>query len=83
MNILVTGGAGFIASHIVDQLIISGHHVHILDNLSTGREENLNPLAVFHRGDLLDNGLAEAFTCCAPRSRDSSCCTNRCPDLAY
>ncbi|MDQ0878565.1 UDP-glucose 4-epimerase [Paenibacillus sp. V4I3] len=66
MNILVTGGAGFIASHIVDQLIISGHHVHILDNLSTGREENLNPLAVFHRGDLLDNGLAKAFTAASP-----------------
>ncbi|KRE39735.1 NAD-dependent epimerase/dehydratase family protein [Paenibacillus sp. Soil724D2] len=66
MNILVTGGAGFIASHIVDQLIISGHHVHIFDNLSTGRKENLNPLAVFHHGDLLDNELAEAFTAARP-----------------
>lgn len=66
MNILVTGGAGFIASHIVDQLIISGHHVHIFDNLSTGRKENLNPLAVFHHGDLLDNGLTEAFTAARP-----------------
>ena len=82
MNILVTGGAGFIASHIVDQLIISGHHVHIFDNLSTGRKENLNPLAVFHQGDLLDNELTDAFRC-TPRSRDSSCCTNRCSDIAY
>jgi UDP-glucose 4-epimerase len=66
MNILVTGGAGFIASHIVDQLIVSRHHVHIFDNLSTGRKENLNPLAVFHHGDLLDNGLTEAFTAARP-----------------
>lgn len=66
MPILVTGGAGFIASHIVDQLILSGHQVHILDNMSTGRSENLNPLAVFHHGDLLDNGLAEAFTAAQP-----------------
>jgi UDP-glucose 4-epimerase len=66
MHILVTGGAGFIGSHIVDELIKSGHHVHILDNLSTGRTENLNPQAVFHQGDLLDHGLAEAFTAARP-----------------
>ena len=49
MKILVTGGAGFIGSHIVDQYIQDGHTVHILDNLSTGRKENINPAAkLFH-----------------------------------
>ncbi|MBP1678914.1 MAG: UDP-glucose 4-epimerase, partial [Bacteroidetes bacterium] len=47
MNILVTGGAGFIGSHIVDAYIAAGHHVEIVDNLVTGREQNINPQAVF------------------------------------
>ncbi|MBX2989559.1 MAG: NAD-dependent epimerase/dehydratase family protein [Bacteroidetes bacterium] len=54
MNILVTGGAGFIASHIVDEYITQGHNVSILDNLSTGRQININPAATFHRVDLRD-----------------------------
>ncbi|NQX71549.1 NAD-dependent epimerase/dehydratase family protein [Paenibacillus alba] len=66
MRILVTGGAGFIGSHIVDELIQFGHHVHILDNLTTGRQENLNSQAIFHHGDLLDHGLAEAFAASQP-----------------
>ena len=41
MKILVTGGAGFIASHITDAYINAGHEVHIIDNLSTGLEINL------------------------------------------
>ncbi|SDP11220.1 NAD dependent epimerase/dehydratase family protein [Paenibacillus sp. yr247] len=49
MQILVTGGAGFIGSHIVDELIKSGHVVHILDNMSNGSKENLNPHAVYAR----------------------------------
>jgi len=40
MNILVTGGAGFIGSHLVERLLVDGHHVSIIDNLSTGRLEN-------------------------------------------
>jgi UDP-glucose 4-epimerase len=66
MNILVTGGAGFIASHIVDQLITSGHEVHVLDNLSTGRKENVNPKAIFHQMDLLDGRLPELFAFARP-----------------
>lgn len=54
MNILVTGGAGFIASHIVDEYIARGHKVSILDNLSTGRQININPAAAFHEVDLRD-----------------------------
>lgn len=42
MNIIVTGGAGFIGSHVVDLLVKKGHTVLILDNLSTGRQENIN-----------------------------------------
>lgn len=52
MNILVTGGAGFIGSHLVDGLIEEGHHVVIIDNLSTGSRKNLNPKAVFYEEDI-------------------------------
>lgn len=54
MNILVTGGAGFIASHIVDAYVASGHSVSVIDNLSTGRRENLNPKARLHELDIRD-----------------------------
>lgn len=52
MNILVTGGAGFIGSHIVDLLIKKGHDVVVLDNLSTGKKENLNEKAKFYYVDI-------------------------------
>ena len=55
MKILVTGGAGFIASNITDALIEEGHEVVILDNLSTGRKENINPKAKFVLGDITDD----------------------------
>ena len=42
MKVLVTGGAGFIGSHITDNLLSEGHHVCIVDNLSTGNRENVN-----------------------------------------
>ncbi|MFQ5329626.1 MAG: NAD-dependent epimerase/dehydratase family protein [Thermodesulfobacteriota bacterium] len=61
MKILVTGGAGFIASNIVDSYIATGHEVVIIDNLSTGREENLNPAATFYRMDIRDEGVGELF----------------------
>jgi UDP-glucose 4-epimerase len=54
VNILVTGGAGFIASHIVDSYVQLGHDVTVLDNLSTGRKKNLNPRAKFVQQDLRD-----------------------------
>lgn len=52
---LVTGGAGFIGSHVVDTLIEAGHSVTILDDLSTGKRENLNPKAHFIYGDIRDD----------------------------
>ena len=54
MKILVTGGAGFIGSHVVDAYVTAGHDVAVLDNLSTGREANVNPAAHFHRADVTD-----------------------------
>jgi len=57
MRILVTGGAGFIGSHIVDQYIAAGHDVAVVDNLweeGGGKEKNLNPKARFYRADITD-----------------------------
>ena len=51
---LVTGGAGFIASHLVDQLILGGDEVIIIDDLSTGKEENINKKAKFYKLDICD-----------------------------
>jgi len=56
-NILVTGGAGFIGSHVVDCLIDMGHNVIVLDDLSGGFEENVNPKATFIKGSILDYSL--------------------------
>lgn len=60
-KVLITGGAGFIGSHIVDAYIEAGLQVVVVDNLSTGREANLNPQARFHHLDLRDPRLAEVF----------------------
>lgn len=49
---VVTGGAGFIGSHLVDALIGCGFAVHIIDNLSGGTQENISPKAVFHKVDI-------------------------------
>ena len=54
MKVLVTGGAGFIGSHIVDQLIEQDYQVVVIDNLATGRKENLNPQAKFYQEDICD-----------------------------
>ena len=61
MKILVTGGAGFIASQIADAFIADGHKVFILDNLSTGFETNINPKAVFIKADIGDKSLSSLF----------------------
>lgn len=53
-SILVTGGAGFIGSHIVDALVAAGHTVAVLDNLSTGKRANVNPAATLYEMDLRD-----------------------------
>jgi len=61
MKILVTGGAGFIASHIVDSYIERGDEVVVIDNLSTGKEGNLNPKARFFRMDIQDERIEDIF----------------------
>lgn len=52
MKVLITGGAGFIGSHIVDAYIKAGHQVIVVDNLSSGRLENINPKATFYQADI-------------------------------
>ena len=52
MKILVTGGAGFIGSHVVDRYVDLGHEVAVIDNLSTGFEKNLNAKAKFFKADI-------------------------------
>ena len=62
MKILVTGGAGFIASHIVDRYLQLGHQVAVVDNLSTGRRANLNPAARLYEVDITDaDAIAKVF----------------------
>ena len=61
MKILVTGGAGFIGSHVVDQLVEAGHEVVVVDNLSTGRITNLNPKAKFYQVDIRSQELEKVF----------------------
>lgn len=61
MKILVTGGAGFIASQISDAFINNGHEVFVLDNLSTGFENNINSGANFIKADICDKNLSSLF----------------------
>src|ERR687885_728494 len=52
MRAIVTGGAGFIGSHVVDALLARGDEVHVLDNLATGNRENVDEAATFYEGDI-------------------------------
>lgn len=60
-KILVTGGAGFIGSNLVDELIKHGHKVCIIDNLSTGKKEYLNPKAKFYKIDICSTNINKIF----------------------
>lgn len=70
MKVLVTGGAGFIGSNVVDAFIDAGHEVAIVDNLTTGKKENLNPKAKFYPVDVRDSRLAEVVAEFAPQIID-------------
>ena len=56
----ITGGAGFIGSHLAEKLLDAGHSVRVLDNLSTGRRENIDPRCQFIQGDVTDRACVEA-----------------------
>ena len=65
MRVFITGGAGFIGSHLCDALLAEGHNVVILDNLSTGSKDNIAHVAdniEIHRGDIRDASLVEKLT---------------------
>ena len=61
MKVLVTGGAGFIGSHVVDTYINQGYEVAVIDDLSTGRRENLNPDAKFYQLDIRSPDVSKVF----------------------
>lgn len=61
MKILVTGGGGFIGSNVVDRYIAEGHEVTVVDNLFTGKKQNLNSSAKFYLMDIRSNLLEEVF----------------------
>ena len=61
MKYLITGGAGFIGSHLADELIKKGQEVVIIDNLYTGRKENLNAKAIFYDADIQSPQISEIF----------------------
>ena len=61
MKVLVTGGAGFIGSNVVDGLIEEGYEVIVVDDLSNGREENISDKAVFYQVDIRDKKLEDVI----------------------
>ncbi len=61
MKILITGGAGFIGSHITDAVIDAGMEAVVLDNLFTGKKENLNPRAKFYLADIRHKDISDIF----------------------
>ncbi|HEY3318040.1 MAG TPA: NAD-dependent epimerase/dehydratase family protein [Coriobacteriia bacterium] len=68
MRVLVTGGAGFIGSNLTFALVGAGHEVGVVDDLSTGRIENLHPAAWFRKLDILDGSFADVTAEFAPEA---------------
>ncbi|MCD6519666.1 MAG: SDR family oxidoreductase [Anaerolineae bacterium] len=69
MKVLVTGGAGFIGSHVVDACLEAGHEVVVVDDLSTGKRENLNPKAKLYVVDIRDaEALEKVFAAERPEA---------------
>ncbi len=68
MRVLITGGAGFIGSHLTDRLLEEGHEVAVVDSLVTGKLENLNPAATLYPIDLRDGELVKVFTDVRPEA---------------
>lgn len=66
MKVLVTGGAGFIGSNLVDKLVMKNFEICIVDNLSTGRIDHVNPLVKFYNLDINSPILEEVFRCFRP-----------------
>ena len=61
MKVLVTGGAGFIGSHLVDRLVMEGHEAVVVDNLATGKRRNINRAARFYKMDIQSWRLERVF----------------------
>jgi UDP-glucose 4-epimerase len=61
MKVLVTGGAGFIGSHLVDRLVLEGHEAVVVDNLATGKRRNINRAARFYKMDIQSWRLERVF----------------------
>ena len=62
MKYIVVGGAGFIGSNLVNRLVEKGHEVVVIDNFSTGKEENINPKSTLYRIDISDTSKSEELT---------------------
>lgn len=68
MRVIVTGGAGFIGSNLVHVLLSQGHDVLVVDDLSTGTQDNIDPRSDFRRVDILDDSLPEIFSSFGPEA---------------
>jgi uncharacterized protein YbjT (DUF2867 family) len=68
MNVLVTGGAGFVGSHVVDRLVAEGHAVTVVDDLTSGRRENVNAAATLRECDVRTPELHRVIGDVRPRA---------------